>query len=210
MRINQARIPKSLHNYFEYENLIDELIELENIEPNRVYAKIFCENLVVMYCGKYVTFGRLIPNKKKTKKSPKEVMDLVFQPSKDKKMTPFTPMNVQFGNSIEVIKIVETTRKNVLQIEAFDHEEKILSIITWDFDENVEVNLKQCVPNPNDTVAYNIVKGMNMKMNYLINQHHVIDLEYNIPIRQTSVDQQLDRTSTSYLSQLYAINNLFN
>ena len=51
---------------------------------------------------------------------------------------------------------------------------------------------------------------MNKKMNYLINQHHVIDLEYNIPIRQTSVDQQLDRTSTSYLSQLNQINNLFN
>jgi hypothetical protein len=59
-------------------------------------------------------------------------------------------MNVEFSKSIQIIKIVETTRENILQIEAFDHEEKILSVITWDFDNNVEVNLKQCVPNPND------------------------------------------------------------
>jgi len=51
-------------------------------------------------------------------------------------------MNVEFSKSIEVVKIVETMRKNVLQIEAFDHEEKILSIITWDFDQNIEINLK--------------------------------------------------------------------
>lgn len=172
---------------------------LENKDPSRIYSKIFCENLVVMYCGKYVKYGRLIPNKKKTKKSPKEVMDLMLLPGKDKKKNPLSMMNVTFGESIEVIKIVETAKKNVLQIEAFDHREKILSIITWDFDENVEVNLKQCVPNPDDSVAYNIVKGMNLKMNYLINQHHVIDLEYNIPIRQTSVDQQLDPECVSYI-----------
>lgn len=77
-RVNQGRIPKSLHDYFEYENMIDDLIELENIDPAKIQAKIFCENLVVLYCGKYVSFGRLIPNKKKTKKSPKEVMDLVL------------------------------------------------------------------------------------------------------------------------------------
>jgi hypothetical protein len=78
LRMNQGRIPKSLHDYFEYEEMIDELIELETIDPARIYAKIFCKNLVVLYCGKYVSYGWLIPNKKKTKKSPKEVMDLVL------------------------------------------------------------------------------------------------------------------------------------
>ena len=87
---------------------------LENKDPSRIHSKIFCENLVVMYCGKYVQYGRLIPNKKKTKKSPKEVMDLMLLPGKDKKKNPLTMMNVTFGESIEVIKIVETTQKNVL------------------------------------------------------------------------------------------------
>lgn len=41
----------------------------------------------------------------------------------------------------------------------------------------------QTVPDPSDDVAYHVVKGMNKKMNYLINQNHMIDLEYNIPLR---------------------------
>ena len=61
-------MPKSFHNYYEYENIIDDLLELEYKDPARINAKIFCDNLVVMWCGKYVTYGRLIPNKKKTKK----------------------------------------------------------------------------------------------------------------------------------------------
>lgn len=41
----------------------------------------------------------------------------------------------------------------------------------------------QVHPDPNDDVKYHIVKGMNPKMNYLLNQHHLLDLEYNIPLR---------------------------
>ena len=56
----------------------------------------------------------------------------------------------------------------------------------------------QCIPDPKDYVGYHVVKGMNLKMNYLINQNHVIDLEYNIPLRQTCVDQGLDPANVSY------------
>jgi hypothetical protein len=66
------------------------------------------------------------------------------------------------------------------------------------------------VPDPKDNVGYHTVKGMNMKMNYLINQNHVIDLEYNIPLRQTYVNQNLNPTCVSYTKQLNNITNMFN
>ena len=81
---------------------------------------------------------------------------------------------------------------------AYDHENKIYSVITWDFDQNMEQGIYQVNPDPRDLVGYHIVKGMNPKMNYLLNQHHVVDLEYNIPLRQSSVDQRLDVHSRSY------------
>lgn len=39
---------------------------------------------------------------------------------------------------------------------------------------------------------------MNYKMNYYIDQHMLIDLEYNIPIRQKNVNQNLDPSVVSY------------
>jgi len=56
----------------------------------------------------------------------------------------------------------------------------------------------QVLPDPRDEVGYHIVKGVNPKMNYLLNQHHLVDLEYNIPLRQSSVDQRLDLHGRSY------------
>jgi len=49
--------------------LIDDLTIIEGKVSNVVYAKIYYDNLVVIYCGKYVKYGKLIQNKKKTKKS---------------------------------------------------------------------------------------------------------------------------------------------
>ena len=68
----------------------------------------------------------------------------------------------------------------------------------------------QTKPDPSDDVGYHVVKGMNLKMNYLINQNHVIDLEYNIPLRQTCVNQDLDPSCVSYTKQLNNITNMFN
>lgn len=84
------------------------MIVLEGRKSDYIFAKVFCDNLLVLYCGKYVKYGRLIPNKKKTKKSPKEVMDLVLEPGKDRKKSVFTDMNVHFSESIEIVKIAET------------------------------------------------------------------------------------------------------
>ena len=93
---------------------------------------------------------------------------------------------------------------------AYDHENNIYSVITWDFDQNMEQSIMQVKPDPSDEVGYHIVKGMNPKMNYLLNQHHLTDLEYNIPLRQTNVDQELDPHGSSYRKQLTMMRDFFN
>lgn len=65
-------------------------------------------------------------------------------------------------------------------------------------------------PNENDNVGVHVIKGMNLKMNYLLNQHYLTDLEYNIPLKQVNVDQNLDTGCTSYNKQLNMINDSFN
>lgn len=51
---------------------------------------------------------------------------------------------------------------------------------------------------------------MNQKMNYFLNQNYLIDLEHNIPLKQTNVDQHLDLTAVSYNKQLSMIFNFYN
>jgi hypothetical protein len=115
LRNTQARLPKKLYDYTRYEKLIDDTIEMESKKSDHVFAKIFYDDLLVLYCGKYVQYGRLIPNpKKKSKKSPKEVMDLILEQGKDKKKSILKDMNVHLSKSVEIVKLTETTSKNIL------------------------------------------------------------------------------------------------
>ena len=75
----QSRLPKKLFDYTQYEHLIEDLLELESQEADYVYAKVYYENLVVVFCGRYVKFGRLVPNEKKTRKPSRDVLDLVLE-----------------------------------------------------------------------------------------------------------------------------------
>jgi hypothetical protein len=69
-------------------------------------------------------------------------MDLVLEPGKDRKKSVLADMNLHFSGSIEVLKIAETAQKNVLQVVAIDHDDGIFTILTWNFDENVEICCK--------------------------------------------------------------------
>lgn len=118
IRAAQARLPKKLFDYGQYENLIDDLLELEGKSTDIVYAKIYSENLVIIYCGQYVKFGKLqVPNKKNSKKKSKNE-DLVFVKSDGKYIK---DMAVFFSDDTEVIKVVETVNKNWLQLMLMDH-----------------------------------------------------------------------------------------
>jgi hypothetical protein len=78
IRLIQSRLPKKLFDYTHYENLIEESLDLEGQQADSVYAKIYYDSLVVVFCGRYVKYGRLVPNKKKARKPNKEMMDLVL------------------------------------------------------------------------------------------------------------------------------------
>jgi hypothetical protein len=84
----QTRLPIALHDYSEYENIIDELTILEGRTSNSVFAKVYYDDLIVLYCGKYVKFGKIVPaKKKKTKKSQgDDVMDLNLHIYKNKEI----------------------------------------------------------------------------------------------------------------------------
>lgn len=43
-------------------------------------------------------------------------------------------MSVTFGDKVEVIKLIETAKKNCLQLIALDSSNGIYTILTWDFD----------------------------------------------------------------------------
>ena len=137
-------------------------------------------------------------------------MDLTLQPFKNKKKSLFEDMDLDFAETVEVIKVCETTTKNVLQVVTVDHSDGTFTILTWNFDDNVQMNIYQTRPHETDDVGYHVVRGMNFKMNYMLNQHHLIDLETNIPLRQTSVNQELDPISVSYSKQLIMLKNVIN
>jgi len=51
IRMVQARLPKKYFDYSLYENLIEDLLILESRRTDIIYAKIYFDNLVVVYCG---------------------------------------------------------------------------------------------------------------------------------------------------------------
>ena len=62
--------------------------------------------------------------------------------------------------------------------------------MTWDFERNVEVGGYQLKEKKFETegVGNHIVKGLNNKMNYMINKNYILDMETNLPIKQKNVD----------------------
>ena len=208
IRIVQTRWPRCLHDYTQYDTLLHELRTLENKKVNDIYAKCYFEDLVIIYCGNYLKFGRIKDNEDiNTKKDGARFEKQIVQQDDGEF---FKPINFTFTEDTEIIKLIETAEKDVVQILAINYEKNIITIVTWDFVLNCEKNMYQIEPNEGDSVGNHVVKGMNYKFNYYIDQHHVTDLEYNIPIRQMNVNQGLQPACTSYTQQLRYINDLFN
>jgi len=56
-------------------------------------------------------------------------------------------------------------------------------IVSWDFIKNIEIATLQQKCEPESKPENYIVKGINEKMNYYVNQYQIFDLEYNIPLQ---------------------------
>jgi len=116
-----------LFNYAEYETLINDYIELCDKALDNVFAKIYNDNLIIIYCGRYLYYGYLISNHNKPSLLKPDSVDLMLANDSLEKI------NVTFGKMIEIIKVVETCTPYVLQIQMKDHERNFYSIVTWDF-----------------------------------------------------------------------------
>jgi hypothetical protein len=105
----------------------------------------------------------------------------------------FMDLNIDFDKSVEISKIWSTQVDKVLQIIARDNEKNIFMIITWNFVKNIEVSMLQQKCPPHHKLENYIVKGMNEKMNYFVNQYQIFDLEYNIPLQQSTNNNLMNK-----------------
>jgi hypothetical protein len=95
-------------------------------------------------------------------------------------------VSIDFSSQVEIDKIWPTSEKEFLQIHAKDNTANILLIVTWDFTRNFEMSMLQLKCEQGTKPENYIVKGMNQKMNYFVNQYQIYDLEHNIPLQQST------------------------
>ena len=194
----QSRWPEILHDYSEYDNLWKYLMELESKDESITFSRFFNDDLIIIFCGNYLKFAKVEQLKP-------DVYSL-----KDFDGVKFKDINLTFSDDTEIIKLIETANKNFLQILAKNHQKNIIFIITWDFEQNIERSMYQVLPSHSTTIGTHIVKGMNLKLNYYIDEDYIIDLECNIPIRQRNVNQLVDIKAVSYSKQLNLIDKICN
>jgi len=59
IRIEQSRLPPKFFDYSRFENLVEDLQLLELKRADHITAKIFCDDLLVIYCGCFLKFGSI-------------------------------------------------------------------------------------------------------------------------------------------------------
>ena len=171
IRIIQTRYPKVLHDYTEYDTLIKELRETEGKKSIVIYAKCYFDDLIVVYQGNMLKYGRLEANS-----NPKQLKDShTFELAVKKEAqypksltTGLRDIDFKFTSDTEIRQLIETDDDDVIQIVAHNYSKGIITIVTWDFKNNIEKTMFQILPNANDFVGNHVVKGMNYKMNYYI------------------------------------------
>lgn len=138
--------------------MIDYLQDLEGRRADHISAKIFFDNLIVIYCGCYLKFGFLNMRTQPRAQNNQEEDD----DSKPQDGNFLQEIKLQFSKDVEIVKMIETVRKNWLQIYTLDHELQIISIITWDFEQNTEQSILQWRFDRSESeIGYHLVKGMN-------------------------------------------------
>ena len=162
----QKRLPTTFQNNDVINNLVREIDALDLRRQHIVSCNLFGELLVVQ-CGRFIKFCPLDPS--------------MFA-EQINSSNEFKDIAIDFDESIEIAKIWDTKLPNVLQIVAKDNKQNIFMVLTWDFDKNIEYSVLQ-IKCPEEIKAEKyVVRGMNQKLNYFVNQYRIFDLEYNIPL----------------------------
>ena len=110
IRIIQTRYPQNMHDYTEYDSLIRDLKEIEERTHIDISAKCYFCNLVVVYQGNILRYGRLQKNKK-----PNQIKDShKFELEVVKEEKYLKDIDFIFADDTEIIKLVETADNDVI------------------------------------------------------------------------------------------------
>lgn len=200
-------IPNIYKNFNEQETLAKEIkrLQMSQKKATQINAKIFFDKLVLIYGGRYVKYGHLTENLQARKTGEKKYNYFVFKEINGEKII---TLNANLSKNEEVIKITETDSgrsgdpskdTHLAQITTKDFQNKILKLISWNFDLNMEESNLQMPYNPQEDSGH-LIKGMNEKRNYYYSRDFIIDLEYNIPMLQSNIDQNLDFKTQDYIT----------
>jgi len=85
------------------------------------------------------------------------------------------------GERDEKSKTKKIESRDMVQIVAKDNQEDILIVTTWDCQDNIEFAMFQSRCERNQNPENYIIRGMNNKLNYFMDEHQIYDLEYQIP-----------------------------
>ena len=165
--ITQNRLPKNFRDTDKINDYEEQIQDLELRRHHIVSSQIFGD-LIIVQCGRFIKYSKLDES--------------MFNDDIDSENN-FIDLNLDFDKNVEIAKIWSTQVNHSLQIIAKDNEKNIFMIVSWDFIKNIEIATLQQKCEPESKPENYIVKGINEKMNYYVNQYQIFDLEYNIPLQ---------------------------
>jgi len=91
---------------------VEDLQLLELKRADHITAKIFCDSLLIVYCGSYLKYGEIPYN---TYDDDNEDYEVV------KPLLNLKSIELKLHENTEIMKIMETVNKNWLQLYMVDH-----------------------------------------------------------------------------------------
>lgn len=166
----QSRLPKAFRDNLYLNELDLQKSIIENKKNSAINASIY---------GKYlfINFGRLLKYCIITN-------DLSWDNREEN--SGMFDLKIDFDKDVVIQGIYRTSRDGIYQVIAKDTADCILFILTWDCEKHQEVSMYQVKFSPGECPEYYITQGINAKMNYFIDLHQIFDLEYNIPIQEST------------------------
>jgi len=181
-RAAQKRLPKYYQSNHKILDLQKKLRHIDMRRDNVHSAQLIGQYLVVQ-CGRYIMYAKCLKNEL----SEEPLVQQEGAPGLD-----FQPAKIHFQNTVEITKIWpvdfaasskddEQSSDSMIQIVAKDNVQNILLVITWDCERNVEYSMVQVKCDPGTSPENYVVRGMNNKLNYFVDEYQIYDLEYQIP-----------------------------
>lgn len=188
--INQKYLPKNFRDPKKTKAFIKQINALEQSKVNVVEAFVLNGDLLLIKCGRDVKFGQLKDemyedkDQDEVKEKEENSVDLMnLFDDEEEEEEPFKDMNFKFEEGTQIHKIWNTSERdeNHIQIIAKHDQSNTMIVITWDCSRNIEASMFQYKCEPDTRPENYVVKGMNQKYNYFVNEHQIFDLEFNIP-----------------------------